>query len=85
MTERSEVKAAASGPPNARTVLVSLILVAAVANLNLSVANVALPDIGRSFDSSQTCSTSSRSVTRLALPRQCSGSGHWATGTGGSC
>jgi MFS family permease len=35
-------------------VLVALILVAAVANLNLSVANVALPDIGRAFDSSQT-------------------------------
>ena len=32
----------------------SLILVAAVANLNLSVANVALPDIGEAFDSSQT-------------------------------
>ena len=31
-----------------------LILVAAVANLNLSVANVALPDIGKAFDSSQT-------------------------------
>ena len=39
---------------NARLVLISLILVAAVANLNLSVANVALPDIGESFDSSQT-------------------------------
>jgi MFS family permease len=35
-------------------VLGSLILVAGVANLNLSVANVALPDIGRHFDSSQT-------------------------------
>jgi DHA2 family multidrug resistance protein-like MFS transporter len=35
-------------------VLVALILVAGVANLNLSVANVALPDIGRHFDSSQT-------------------------------
>ena len=34
--------------------LVSLILVAAVANLNLSVANVALPEIGQAFDSSQT-------------------------------
>ena len=34
--------------------LVALILVAGVANLNLSVANVALPDIGRHFDSSQT-------------------------------
>ncbi|GHJ43533.1 hypothetical protein Cs7R123_08750 [Catellatospora sp. TT07R-123] len=34
--------------------LAALILVAAVANLNLAVANVALPDIGRAFDSSQT-------------------------------
>ena len=34
--------------------LVSLILVAAVANLNLSVANVALPSIGKAFDSTQT-------------------------------
>jgi EmrB/QacA subfamily drug resistance transporter len=35
-------------------VLFALILVAAVANLNLAVANVALPDIARAFDSSQT-------------------------------
>jgi MFS transporter, DHA2 family, multidrug resistance protein len=41
-------------PERAGLVLVALILVAAVANLNLSVANVALPDIGDSFDSSQT-------------------------------
>jgi len=34
-------------------VLATLILVAAVANLNLSVANVALPSIGRAFDASQ--------------------------------
>ncbi len=34
--------------------LATLILVASVANLNLSVANVALPDIGRAFDASQT-------------------------------
>ena len=34
--------------------LTALILVAGVANLNLSVANVALPDIGKHFDSSQT-------------------------------
>jgi EmrB/QacA subfamily drug resistance transporter len=34
-------------------VLAALILVAAVANLNLAVANVALPDIGRAFDASQ--------------------------------
>jgi MFS family permease len=32
----------------------ALILVAAVANLNLSVANVALPDIGKAFNASQT-------------------------------
>ncbi|HEX6663459.1 MAG TPA: MFS transporter [Gaiellaceae bacterium] len=43
-----------TAPERAGLVLVSLILVAAVANLNLSVANVALPDIGKAFDSSQT-------------------------------
>ena len=43
-----------TAPARAKLVLVSLILVAAVANLNLSVANVALPDIGKSFDASQT-------------------------------
>lgn len=41
-------------PARARSVLTTLILVAAVANLNLAVANVALPDIGRAFDASQT-------------------------------
>jgi len=41
-------------PERAGLVLVSLIAVAAVANLNLSVANVALPSIGKAFDSSQT-------------------------------
>jgi MFS family permease len=41
-------------PPRAGLVLAALILVAGVANLNLSVANVALPDIGKHFDSSQT-------------------------------
>jgi len=41
-------------PARAGLVLVALILVAAVANLNLAVANVALPDIGKAFDSSQT-------------------------------
>ncbi|HYJ67641.1 MAG TPA: MFS transporter [Nocardioidaceae bacterium] len=43
-----------TAPARASLVLVSLILVAAVANLNLSVANVALPSIGKAFDSSQT-------------------------------
>jgi DHA2 family multidrug resistance protein-like MFS transporter len=45
---------ASSGPDKSGLVLLSLILVAAVANLNLSVANVALPDIGKAFDASQT-------------------------------
>src|SRR5688500_11720672 len=43
----------AATPDRAGIVLVALILVAAVANLNLSVANVALPSIGAAFDSSQ--------------------------------
>ena len=42
------------GPERGGLVLLSLILVAAVANLNLSVANVALPSIGLAFDASQT-------------------------------
>ena len=46
--------AESTAPDRAGLVLGSLILVAAVANLNLSVANVALPDIGEAFDSSQT-------------------------------
>src|SRR5215813_9503223 len=57
---RTEAPAAAPAvetsraPARAPLVLLALILVAAVANLNLSVANVALPDIGDAFDSSQT-------------------------------
>jgi DHA2 family multidrug resistance protein-like MFS transporter len=45
---------ASTGPDNAKLVLLALILVAAVANLNLAVANVALPDIGKAFSASQT-------------------------------
>ncbi len=41
-------------PANAKMVLASLILVAAVANLPLAMANVALPSIGTAFDASQT-------------------------------
>ena len=52
MTASPEPRAAV--PERAGLVLIALILVAAVANLNLSVANVALPDIGEAFDSSQT-------------------------------
>ena len=45
---------ASSSPKRASLVLAALILVAAVANLNLAVANVALPDIGKAFDAGQT-------------------------------
>src|SRR2546421_12018238 len=45
---------ASTGPERGGIILTSLILVAAVANLNLSVANVALPTIGSAFDASQT-------------------------------
>jgi EmrB/QacA subfamily drug resistance transporter len=56
-TARPTTAAAPAGgeaPERAGLVLTSLIVVAAVANLNLSVANVALPSIGQAFDSSQT-------------------------------
>jgi len=43
-----------TSPPRAKVVLTALIAVAAVANLNLAVANVALPDIGKAFDAGQT-------------------------------
>src|SRR5256885_2659168 len=43
-----------TAPARPGLVLAALILVAAVANLNLSVANVALPSIGKHFDSGQT-------------------------------
>ncbi len=49
--EKASVHPASAGPGT--IVLASLILVAAVANLNLSVANVALPSIGISFGASQ--------------------------------
>jgi DHA2 family multidrug resistance protein-like MFS transporter len=45
---------AGTGPARAGLVLISLVLAAAVANLNLAVANVALPTIGKAFDTSQT-------------------------------
>src|SRR5260370_26025868 len=46
-----------TGPERGGIILTSLILVAAVANLNLSVANVALPSLGKPFDASQTSLT----------------------------
>ena len=51
---RSPAAEPSAVPERAGVVLISLILGAAVANLNLAVANVALPDIGQAFDASQT-------------------------------
>jgi len=48
------MSAATNAPAKSGAILSTLILVAAVANLPLSVANVALPDIGEAFDASQT-------------------------------
>jgi EmrB/QacA subfamily drug resistance transporter len=48
------MEAAATAPRRAGLVLGALIAVAAVANLGLAVANVALPSIGEAFDASQT-------------------------------
>ena len=53
-TEAPDGVEPANAPGRAPLVLGTLILVSGVANLNLSVANVALPSIGKAFDSSQT-------------------------------
>jgi EmrB/QacA subfamily drug resistance transporter len=54
-TSAGATGAAASGsPPRGGLVLATLILGAAVANLNMSVANVALPTIDRDLDATQT-------------------------------
>ncbi len=50
----TESHVAKASPERAGLVLAALILAAAVANLNLAVANVALPSIGAAFDTSQT-------------------------------
>jgi MFS transporter, DHA2 family, multidrug resistance protein len=53
-TEQRQRDGCSAAPERPRLVLASLIAVASVANLNLAVANVALPDIGKAFDASQT-------------------------------
>ena len=54
MAETAASAEASTAPPRAGLVLGALIAVAAVANLGLAVANVALPSIGKHFDASQT-------------------------------
>ena len=46
--------AATGAPPRAGAILATLIIIAAVANLPLAMANIALPAIGTAFDASQT-------------------------------
>src|SRR4030095_754094 len=53
-TQATEETAVSTAPARGGVVLLALILVAAVANLNLALANVALPSIGAAFDASQT-------------------------------
>ena len=53
-TSSGPAPAGSEAPKRAGVVLATLILVAGVANLNLAVANVALPDIGQAFDAGQT-------------------------------
>src|SRR4029079_11116028 len=53
-TGAAPAQAGDQAPERAQLVLLALIVVAGVAHLNLSVANVALPSIGEAFDSSQT-------------------------------
>jgi DHA2 family multidrug resistance protein-like MFS transporter len=48
------LSADSAGPERGGLVLAALIAVAAVANLGLAIANVALPSIGKAFDTSQT-------------------------------
>ncbi len=54
MAGTSPPGSSAAGPARAGVVLATLIVVAGVANLNLAVANVALPDIGKALNASQT-------------------------------
>ncbi len=53
MADRAKAENAAEGPKRAGIVLTALIAVAAVANLNLTVTNVALPQIGQAFTAGQ--------------------------------
>ena len=69
-------------PARAGLVLGTLILVAAVANLTLAVANVALPDIGKALRRvADRSSTWSPSATRSGSRRRCCGSARSATAT----
>ena len=57
-----------SAPPHAGLALFTLILGAFVANINLSIANVALPDIGRDLDATTIQQTMVASMFTRGLP-----------------
>lgn len=54
-------------PPHAAIALTTLILGAFVANINLSIANVALPDIGRDLDATTVQQTMVASMFTMGL------------------
>ena len=56
-----------SAPPHAGLALFTLILGAFVANINLSIANVALPDIGRDLDATTIQQTMVASMFTMGL------------------
>ncbi len=53
MAGLARTQTATAGPKRAGIILTALIAVAAVANLNLTVTNVALPQIGQAFTAGQ--------------------------------
>ena len=71
-------------PLKAGAILATLIIVAAVANLPLAMANVALPTIGNQFDASQIQLNSLPSATRSAWPAPSCGLARSVTGTAAS-
>jgi MFS transporter, DHA2 family, multidrug resistance protein len=71
-------------PERAGLLLTTLVLVAAVANLPLAVANVALPDIGLHFNASQTQLNLLAVCYSLELAVSVLCSARLATDTGGS-
>ena len=65
-THEPEIKSVES-PPHAQIILVTLILGAFVANINLSIANVALPDIGKALNATTVEQTMVASTFTMGL------------------
>ena len=69
-TTVSSEPSTATSPPHAGITLVALILVATVANLNLSVANVALPDIGLAFNAWEVFGRGNKAISEDEIQRE---------------